>query len=91
MMTGMGNDGFKACEMIYARGGQILAQDEETSVVWGMPGFVAKAGIADAVLPLDRLAPKVMSLVGMGGRVQEQAPPTLAMPNSNPSKSVVQR
>lgn len=89
MMTGMGNDGFKACEMIYARGGQILAQDEETSVVWGMPGFVAKAGIADAVLPLDRLAPKVMSLVGMGLRVQEQ--PTLAMPNSNPSKSVVQR
>ena len=52
VLTGMGSDGLKGCEAIRARGGNILAQDEATSVVWGMPGAVANAGLADSILPL---------------------------------------
>lgn len=60
VMTGMGSDGLHGCEAIQAKGGQILAQDEATSVVWGMPGFVAKAGLAHAVLPLAALSTEVL-------------------------------
>lgn len=60
IMTGMGSDGFKGCEAIRAKGGRVLAQDEESSVVWGMPGFVAKAGLADAVLPIEKLAGEII-------------------------------
>lgn len=56
VLTGMGQDGLRGCEAIRAAGGQILVQDEATSVVWGMPGFVARAGLADRVLPLPMLA-----------------------------------
>ncbi len=45
VLTGMGQDGLRGCEAIRAAGGQVLAQDEPTSVVWGMPGFVARAGL----------------------------------------------
>jgi two-component system, chemotaxis family, protein-glutamate methylesterase/glutaminase len=58
-MTGMGQDGLRGCERIREAGGQILAQDQETSVVWGMPGFVANAGLADQILPLDRLGAEI--------------------------------
>jgi two-component system, chemotaxis family, protein-glutamate methylesterase/glutaminase len=60
IMTGMGNDGLRGCEWIRAAGGQVLAQDEATSVVWGMPGAVAKAGLADRVLPLDQLSKEIL-------------------------------
>lgn len=63
VMTGMGQDGLKGCEAISANRGQILAQDEASSVVWGMPGFVARAGLADAVVPLADLADQIMSRV----------------------------
>jgi two-component system chemotaxis response regulator CheB len=63
MMTGMGYDGLRGCEHIHSAGGQILAQDEATSVVWGMPGAVVKAGLADQVLPLDQLAPEILRRV----------------------------
>jgi two-component system chemotaxis response regulator CheB len=56
MLTGMGQDGVKGCEEITAAGGRVIVQDESTSVVWEMPGLVAKAGLADAVLPLGELA-----------------------------------
>ncbi len=56
VLTGMGQDGLKGCEDIATAGGRVLAQDESTSVVWEMPGLVAKAGLADAVLPLGDLA-----------------------------------
>jgi len=56
VLTGMGQDGLRGAEVIRAAGGQVVAQDEATSVVWGMPGFVARAGLADAVLPLDAMA-----------------------------------
>jgi len=60
IMTGMGQDGLRGCELIRERGGRILAQDEATSVVWGMPGYVAQAGLAEKVLPLPELAPEIM-------------------------------
>jgi two-component system chemotaxis response regulator CheB len=52
VLTGMGQDGLRGCEDIGAAGGRVLAQDEATSVVWEMPGLVARAGLADAVLAL---------------------------------------
>ena len=67
VLTGMGQDGLRGCEAIRAAGGQILAQDEATSVVWGMPGFVARAGLADKVLPLPMMAGEIVRRV-RGGR-----------------------
>jgi two-component system chemotaxis response regulator CheB len=65
-MTGMGQDGLRGCEHIREFGGQILAQDQATSVVWGMPGFVANAGLADRVLPLDQLGMEIIRRVRNG-------------------------
>jgi len=59
MLTGMGQDGLKGAEAIVAAGGSVIAQDEATSVVWGMPGAVAKAGLCSAVLPLAEISPFV--------------------------------
>lgn len=59
ILTGMGSDGLLASQDIAARGGRVYAQDEATSVVWGMPGAVAKAGICSAILPLDDIGPAV--------------------------------
>jgi two-component system chemotaxis response regulator CheB len=56
VLTGMGQDGLRGCEQIHQLGGRILVQDEASSVVWGMPGAVARAGLADAIVPLDRLS-----------------------------------
>jgi two-component system, chemotaxis family, protein-glutamate methylesterase/glutaminase len=63
IMTGMGQDGLRGCEAIREAGGQILAQDEATSVVWGMPGNVARAGLADQVLPLSLIADEIIRSV----------------------------
>ncbi len=57
MLTGMGADGLNGSRAIVEAGGTLIAQDEETSVVWGMPGAVAQDGICAAVLPLDGIAP----------------------------------
>jgi len=62
VLTGMGCDGLRGCRAIDAAGGRIIVQDEATSVVWGMPGAVAGAGLADAVLPLSRIAPELVRL-----------------------------
>jgi len=56
ILTGMGQDGLRGSEDIRAAGGSIIAQDEATSVVWGMPGFVVRAGLAERVLPLAAVA-----------------------------------
>lgn len=56
VLTGMGCDGKKGCQKIRENGGKIIVQDEATSVVWGMPGAVANAGLADCVLPLPEIA-----------------------------------
>jgi two-component system chemotaxis response regulator CheB len=66
VMTGMGQDGLHGCEAVRARGGQVLVQDEKSSVVWGMPGFVADAGLADEILPLNQLAPAIVRKVRTG-------------------------
>ncbi|HJZ91240.1 MAG TPA: chemotaxis response regulator protein-glutamate methylesterase [Gemmataceae bacterium] len=63
VLTGMGQDGLRGCEAIRAAGGQVIVQDEPTSVVWGMPGFVARAGLADRVLPLGLVAPEIVRRV----------------------------
>ncbi|MGY1601495.1 protein-glutamate methylesterase/protein-glutamine glutaminase [Geodermatophilus sp. SYSU D00815] len=56
VLTGMGSDGRTGAGAIRSAGGTVLAQDQATSVVWGMPGAVTQAGYADEVLPLDRVA-----------------------------------
>ncbi len=63
VLTGMGQDGLRGCELLAAAGAQIVAQDEASSVVWGMPGFVAKAGLAEAVLPLSEIAGRIVERV----------------------------
>lgn len=60
VLTGMGQDGLKGCEMLRATGARIFVQDEASSVVWGMPGFVAKAGLADKILPLEQIASEIV-------------------------------
>jgi two-component system, chemotaxis family, protein-glutamate methylesterase/glutaminase len=74
VMTGMGQDGLRGCERIREAGGQILAQDEESSVVWGMPKFVAQAGLVDRILPLSQLGQEVNRRV-MGFRLARGAFP----------------
>lgn len=60
VLTGMGQDGLRGSEVICGHGGHVVVQDEATSVVWGMPGFVAHAGLADRVLPLSDVAIEVV-------------------------------
>jgi two-component system, chemotaxis family, protein-glutamate methylesterase/glutaminase len=62
ILTGMGSDGMRGGKDIVAAGGSVIAQDEATSVVWGMPGAAANAGICAAVLPLNQIAPKLIRL-----------------------------
>jgi two-component system, chemotaxis family, protein-glutamate methylesterase/glutaminase len=62
VLTGMGSDGMRGGKEVVAAGGNIIAQDEATSVVWGMPGAAAHAGICAAVLPLNQIAPKLVRL-----------------------------
>ena len=59
MLTGMGQDGLRGARELVAAGSTVIAQDEATSVVWGMPGAVATAGLCTAVLPLNEIAPYV--------------------------------
>ncbi len=64
VLTGMGHDGRDGCRAIQHAGGYVVAQDQETSVVWGMPGAVTAAGLADTVLPLDQIAGHIMARTG---------------------------
>ncbi|MDO9714231.1 chemotaxis protein CheB [Paracraurococcus lichenis] len=66
ILTGMGSDGLLGCQGLVAAGGVVLAQDEATSVVWGMPGAVARAGLCHAVLPLSAMADAVARLATGG-------------------------
>lgn len=63
MLTGMGSDGLESCEQIRKQGGQIVAQDQQTSIVWGMPGAVTRAGLADAVKPVNEIAQEIVQRV----------------------------
>jgi two-component system chemotaxis response regulator CheB len=62
ILTGMGSDGTHGAEAVAAAGGSVIAQDEATSVVWGMPGAAAHAGVCSAVLPMDQIAGRVVRL-----------------------------
>jgi len=64
----MGHDGAQGAKMIADAGGSVIAQDEATSVVWGMPGAAAAAGVCAAILPLDRIGPKVTTVLQGGIR-----------------------
>jgi two-component system chemotaxis response regulator CheB len=58
----MGSDGMLGCRVIRERGGAVLAQDQASSTVWGMPGAVSDAGLAHKVLPLREIAPEILRL-----------------------------
>ncbi len=60
ILTGMGKDGLSGCEALKGQGGYIIAQDEASSVVWGMPGYISKNGLADAIVDLNAVVPEIL-------------------------------
>jgi two-component system chemotaxis response regulator CheB len=81
VLTGMGQDGMRGSESIRSKGGRVLAQDEASSVVWGMAGAVARAGLADGVWPLDQLGALILRRLQVGRpdwRPMTVAPPAAA-------------
>jgi two-component system chemotaxis response regulator CheB len=64
VLTGMGSDGLAGCRILRNAGSVVLAQDEATSTVWGMPGAIAAAGLANRVLPLTAIGPEIVRLAG---------------------------
>jgi two-component system, chemotaxis family, protein-glutamate methylesterase/glutaminase len=64
ILTGMGHDGLGGCRVVTADGGVVLAQDEASSVVWGMPGAVAQAGLARELGDIDQIAARIAQLFG---------------------------
>jgi two-component system chemotaxis response regulator CheB len=63
VLTGMGRDGLAGCRSVRDRGGQIVVQDKDSSVVWGMPGQVATAGLADSILPVSEIGSEIVRRV----------------------------
>ncbi len=66
VLTGMGQDGARGCEAVRDAGGRVLAQDEKSSVVWGMPGAVVNAGLADKIISLDQMATEIIRETEIG-------------------------
>jgi two-component system chemotaxis response regulator CheB len=64
ILTGMGKDGLEGAAKLVANGGSVLAQDEESCAVWGMPRAIIEAGLASAVMPPEKIARRVASRVG---------------------------
>ena len=67
ILTGMGQDGLEGCRSLVAKGGAVFAQDEASSVVWGMPGAVSRAGIASFQLPPEALAERILEIFKLPG------------------------
>jgi two-component system chemotaxis response regulator CheB len=65
VLTGMGQDGLRGCEALRTAGARVYVQDESSSVVWGMPGFVARNGLADKILPLDQIGAEIVHATGL--------------------------
>jgi two-component system chemotaxis response regulator CheB len=86
VLTGMGSDGLDGARAVHERGGVVLAQDEASSAVWGMPGRVAEAGIAAAVLPLDALARQINHRVSAG---RSRKPEALSSSSNTPRRREV--
>jgi two-component system chemotaxis response regulator CheB len=59
----MGSDGTHGAEIIHEAGGRIIAEDESTCVVWGMPRSVVEAGVADVIVPLQEVAPAIERMI----------------------------
>ncbi len=66
VLTGMGQDGMRGAEVVREAGGYVIAQDEASSVVWGMPGAVVHAGLAHSILPLSQISSEIMRKVRAG-------------------------
>jgi two-component system chemotaxis response regulator CheB len=66
ILTGMGNDGANGCALLHAQGGRVIAEDESSCVVWGMPRSVVEAGAADSVLPLPEIAAAIVQMTRAG-------------------------
>jgi two-component system chemotaxis response regulator CheB len=78
VLTGMGSDGLIGARLVRQQGGCVLAQDQATSTVWGMPGAVAGAGLADKIVALDAMASEIVKLAGRGASASAEVP---GMPN----------
>ena len=63
VLTGMGQDGFNGAKQLKTKGAVVIVQDKASSVVWGMPGFIAQAGLADVVAPIDEVASEILKRV----------------------------
>ncbi|NAZ88770.1 CheB methylesterase domain-containing protein, partial [Kineococcus indalonis] len=83
VLTGMGSDGKLGCKAIADAGGQVVVQDEATSVVWGMPGAVAREGIADEVLPLNAIPDALLRRLG-GARAGAAGAARTPLPPAEP-------
>lgn len=91
VLTGMGNDGVSGAQNVRERGGQVYVQDEASSVVWGMPGQVAAAGLADGVFPLRSMAAEIVKRVGKSrssGSAPTKSQNSLALAEARPAKGV---
>lgn len=82
VMTGMGSDGTRGCRQIREVGGEIVAQDEASSVVWGMPGAVVSAGIADKICPLQEIGPEIIRRV-TSRQLQPSLPANKTLPRGS--------
>jgi two-component system chemotaxis response regulator CheB len=77
ILTGMGQDGLRGSEVICEAGGKVIVQDQATSVVWGMPGYVSRSGLADRELPLGEVAGEIVRRV-MASRDRSSKPRAVA-------------
>jgi len=73
VLTGMGADGTKGAQTIREAGGEVIVQDENTSVIWGMPGSVVAAGHADRICPLRLIAPEVVRRVSASRQLESRS------------------
>ena len=78
VMTGMGQDGLRGTRALRSQGAYIIVQDESSSAVWGMPRAVIEAGLADLILPLDRIVPEMLL---------RTTPPPVKRPKSTGAKA----
>jgi two-component system chemotaxis response regulator CheB len=86
VLTGMGSDGVLGATAIRERGGQVLVQDEATSVIWGMPGQVAAAGQADAIVPLGAMALEIQRRIRSSRGAKEPVARVSADPGKTPEQ-----
>lgn len=75
VLTGMGQDGLRGVELLHSHGAQVVVQDEASSIVWGMPGAIATAGLADKIAPLSEIAAEITRRVA-AGRTSKASQPT---------------